>query len=318
MKQFITTATFLLGALAAQAQVTNGLSAKYSFNNGLLNDEVGVAHGNANGATPTDDRFGNANKAYAMKDGAYIALPDAPSLKSSEMTVSMWVKTDSLSASNHGHDAIYVVVNTTTSAYFSSFGIFTSTSSNNYAGICQDGPAESAYSYSTSPLALAQWQHVVLSMNTDSIIMHVDGNRAFAIAKNFVTDYSSDSVYIGTPANSFYNGHLNGAVDDIRVYNRILSDAEVDTLFSEPNPVQVGVQTWAAQADIAVYPNPTSASIHLNAFYDLSLYDSMGNLVKMQAASNQMNLMDLPTGMYILVLMDEQGGVVQRSKVVKY
>ena len=62
----------ILTTTISQGQVTNGLVAKYSFNNGSANDEVGNNNGSVSGAILTVDRFGNANKAYKFTNVDYI------------------------------------------------------------------------------------------------------------------------------------------------------------------------------------------------------------------------------------------------------
>ena len=63
IKKLLFTSAIAFSVLA-HSQVTSNLVAKYSFNNGNANDEVGTNHGAVNGTTLTADRFGNAGKAF--------------------------------------------------------------------------------------------------------------------------------------------------------------------------------------------------------------------------------------------------------------
>jgi hypothetical protein len=85
---------FLMVNVVTQAQVTNGLVAKYSFNGGNANDEVGTNHGTVTGATLTADRFGNTGMAYSFDgQGDYIDFTDAPEFQmgTHDFSISLWV-----------------------------------------------------------------------------------------------------------------------------------------------------------------------------------------------------------------------------------
>lgn len=244
------------------SQVDSGLVAKYSFNSGTAVDEVGSNDGTVNGAVTTSDRFGNPNKAFNFINGDYISLPDAAVLKSDSMTVSLWVKIDSFAVSNVGTNYIYSVVNSTTNAYFAAFSMSAYSSNSNYLCVSQNGPSESSLGFSTNPNN-GLWQHFVMAIDNDSMWMYVDGQLQWSILKDFAITYSSDPVYIGGSGNTTYYGNLNGSVDDIRIYNHVLTPIQVDSLFNEQDPLfGVGLSDEKS-FDFSVYPNPANDQITL-------------------------------------------------------
>ncbi len=92
--------SFVLSPLSLSAQIptyvpTSGLVGWWPFN-GNANDESGNGNnGTVNGATLTTDRFGVANKAYSF-DGtnSNIVIADNTLLRPTNITISVWVKTD--------------------------------------------------------------------------------------------------------------------------------------------------------------------------------------------------------------------------------
>ncbi len=78
--------------------ITDGLVAAYEFN-GNANDDSGNGHnGIVNGATLTQDRFGNSNAAYSYYGMNYI---DYGALNfSNELTVSAWAMFPSIEGTN--------------------------------------------------------------------------------------------------------------------------------------------------------------------------------------------------------------------------
>src|SRR5690606_19941807 len=75
----------------AQGDLLNGLIGCYTFT-GNANDQSGKEnHGQVNGASLTEDRFGNANSAYEFDGNDLIDIP-ASALKNSNYSYSVWAK----------------------------------------------------------------------------------------------------------------------------------------------------------------------------------------------------------------------------------
>lgn len=317
MKKALMITMLALLTSIVHGQVTNGLTAKYSFNNGNANDEIGSNNGTVNGASLTTDRFGNSNKAYLFINGDNITLPDDPALKSPVMTVSLWVKIDSLTTSNVYTNYIYSIVNSTTNAYFATFTMSAYCFNNQYLSVSQNGPSQSIVGFSTSTFA-ASWDHYVMSIDNDSMIMYINGQKQASWYKGFASTFTSDLITIGQSGNTTYDGNLNGAVDDIRVYNRVLTQVDVDSLFNEPDPMTVGVHENVSIHNTAhFYPNPAANLVHFSGNFNIMLTDLSGKTVVQQYNTNQIDMTMLPAGMYFISFEDENGKFVQRSKLIK-
>lgn len=316
MKKTLLIAITALIAGVANGQVTNGLVAKYSFNSANANDEVGSNHGTVNGANLTTDRFGNANKAYNFINGDYITLPNAAVLKSATMSISLWAKIDSFATSNVVTNYIYSIVNSTTNAYFATLCLSVYTPNGKYLSVSQNGPTESVLGFSANA-APSGWQHYVIAIDQDSMRMYIGGQKEWSIYKGFALNYTNDLIYIGTSGNTTYDGNLNGSVDDIKVYNRLLNAAEVDSLFKEANPVSVGIKESATASAVNFYPNPTQGYITLSNNCNISITDITGKLVQEAQNTNSINLTNQPAGIYFITLTNTEGELIQRSKLIK-
>jgi hypothetical protein len=100
---------FLFTTATSLAGINDGLVAYYPFN-GNANDESGNGNdGTVNGATLSEDRFGNADSAYSFNGiDNYIAVLDSPELNPNTITISAWIKSFDLSqlTSSHNHHMI--------------------------------------------------------------------------------------------------------------------------------------------------------------------------------------------------------------------
>jgi len=203
-----------------------GLVAYYPFN-GNANDESGNSHhGSVHGATLTEDRFGNANRAYNF-DGVsnYIQCNSFPLLNSTFSYV-VWIKVTRSSGLdiNNNFGCFGTTgggVSTWDFAYNVTkqwFAIFDKTNSGN--------------NYSTTIGNV--WNFVVVKYSGTSRSIYLNGSL-FGTPQNITTPISSltsDFLRIGSHTNDGSQQFM-GSIDDIRIYNRELSDAEIQILYHE-------------------------------------------------------------------------------------
>lgn len=82
-----------------------------------------------------------------------------------------------------------------------------------------------------------QWHHLVLVLNTETneSTLYIDG-EVQAYSSQLTSDLTMfDHVFYGMWDNFNYNGaYTNGTIDEIRIYNRVLSAAEIQSLYQNP------------------------------------------------------------------------------------
>ncbi len=161
------------------------------------------------------------------------------------------------------------------------------------------------------------WQHYVIAIDNDSMRMYIGGQKQYSMYKGFALNYTSDLIYIGQSGNTTYPGNLNGSVDDIRVYNRVLNDAEVNDLFNEPNPGGTTIREIAQKNIITLYPNPAKSLVSLSIPCNIVLTDITGKVVYVQQNTDKVDLTHQPAGVYFITLSNLKGELIQRSKLIK-
>ena len=80
----------------AHADLNDGLVAYYPFNGNAKDESGNGNHGAVNGATLTEDRFGNIDSAYHFDGNSYIVVPNSPALESpsDQYSVAVWANTE--------------------------------------------------------------------------------------------------------------------------------------------------------------------------------------------------------------------------------
>lgn len=248
----------LLQSLHAQVP-TNGLVAEYLFTDGSYDDTNPNNYGPNHATAPstvvnTPDRFGNPNGAkdlagihYQDPAGTYIELGTSADLKPSVGTISIWVKFDHISTSGWGYPYMPIILASNTRApgtYMEAYCLYISISNKKLLSILtQPSPIIERYHFG-AVVPEDSWHHYSLVYDNNVIKTYVDGVLAHTQYKGFNSQgtFSNESVRVGSSMNLSNNRALDGAVDDIRIYNRVLSDAEVRSLYQEAGPKKQYVQ----------------------------------------------------------------------------
>lgn len=249
-KKLVITWIFILVHFVYQAQLDKGLVAAFYFS-GNVSDSISGINGVVRGASPAADRFGNAFAAYCF-DGVndYISLGTNSDLKQQIMSISLWVKINSYESNNKNYPGMpFINTRVRESVQFYeayAIGLFL----NNYKfnGSNLSSLQNLSVDISKNPARIDKWYHIVYMFDSDTSYLFLDGKFQQKNYKGFVSTYlSSDSTVLGYVGNNMpdtfeYRNYswLNGCLDDLKFYNRILSPDEILQLYDEVNPKFIG------------------------------------------------------------------------------
>ena len=205
------------------AWLNNGLVGYWPFN-GNANDESGNGNdGTVNGATLTEDRFGNSGKAYNF-DGISNCISTADIDLYDNYTISVWAYPIGIygalvdkNGENSSHSGYVLIYNNSTYGLYGHVG---------WSGITNNN----IYPSNNRPLSLNQWQNCILSVNNGIASLYVNGLLTYSQTGVNSTSLNNDILLFGK---SVWGGNpFNGSLDEIRIYNRALSASEVSYLAS--------------------------------------------------------------------------------------
>ena len=195
--------------------------------NGNANDESGNGNnGTVNGAVLTPDRFGDMNNAYNF-DG---------------ITNDIQVANNQIL--NFGFNPTFSIT----------LWVYKPTA--NFGGIiCKGEPANGfgwngwnlidedfqlgypCLNYNNIPIALSSWKHISIIINNGTITTFID---AIQNSQNYCPDITNSSI--STLSNLYFgvdrdlNNFFSGKLDDIGIWNRALTDCEIQNLYNSSNP----------------------------------------------------------------------------------
>ncbi len=235
--------SFVLISLIGKAQVptympTGGLVAWYPFN-GNANDESGNGNnGIVNGASLTGDRSGNNDKAYRFNGRSnWINVPYSNSIAvQNELTISVWLYMEGGSCNPR-----LLEINSI-SNQCGGYSIYTNGTSNSsrtfnaVLGKC----TQEVGGTSINSLTALNWHHLVFTASGLRGIsqFYFDGvpQEIMTGALPFFNsiNYNSNNLTIGNTNSSRCNW-FGGKLDDIAIYNRVLSKNEINQLYTGSN-----------------------------------------------------------------------------------
>jgi hypothetical protein len=207
------------------------LVAYYPFN-GNANDESGNGnHGTVHGAALTTDRFANPDSAYSF-DGVddYIEVSNSPTLEiSNSISLVAWVK-----IIDPGVPQIMIKREGT---HFPPWfpgeaGFQFGLDGDDHPSFGTGATSLGGWSHATSTLEHGLWYLIVATYDNDTQKIFVNGEFVGSRSYPGQLGANSESLYIGVnptdPTQSF-----DGTIDDIRIYNRALSEPEIQELYLE-------------------------------------------------------------------------------------
>jgi hypothetical protein len=260
MKKQILISLLSLFSLSVFAQIpnyvpANGLIGWWPFN-GNANDESGNGnHGTVNGATLTNDRFGNSNMAYSfdgMNDN--IEIIDNPSFSfflNSSYSVNIWFNLISL-----GSTQAFIGQGDGDGLNQNRFWRISFYSNNNISNHIRGNLSDPFDTKNMHPwLSINQWHMISMVRNyNNDLKMYLDGGLIDTDID--ITGVSSPftqqrNILLGAFFNSYPNilmQYLNGSLDDIGIWSRALTQCEIQDLYQ----VQLGSQAISAGADQSI------------------------------------------------------------------
>ena len=207
---------------------TDGLVAYYPFNGNANDESTNNNNGTVNGATLTSDRFGNCNKAYSFNGSSdYINIPNSVTLESPsiEITLSSWIYVDNLAVNG----AYFLCKNDLGNYDPFQYRMGIGTDSSMYFGF-KNSTSEIVDFSQNITLNNQEWNHILVTY--DGSLIKFYSNGTLIGSQNYSGSIFQDSKNLdfGRDAHGpteYYKGKL----DDIRIYNRALSEQEVTNLY---------------------------------------------------------------------------------------
>jgi glucose/arabinose dehydrogenase/chitodextrinase len=204
----------------------SGQVAAYSFDEGAgtsVSDASGTGNAGSIGtATWTNTgKYGNALSFNGSS--ARVTVTDSPSLRlTTGMTLEAWVNPTTVNAAwrdviYKGNDNYYLEATSSNSARPVGGGTF---------------GGNNGEVYGTANLAANTWTHLAATYDGTTLRFYFNGTQVSSNARTGAIATSSGALSIGGDA--LYGQYFSGRIDDVRLYNRALTAAQIQTDMATP------------------------------------------------------------------------------------
>ena len=206
-----------------------GLVAAYAFNEASGTTTADIS-GNNNTGTLTNGplraaagKFGAALSFDGTND--YVLVPNSGSLTlTTAMTLEAWVN-PAIPLSNWK-----AILQKETDAYF----LTASSDQQNRpaSGFTRSTGACCAFTYATAALASNTWTHVAATYDGAQVRMYINGVQVSSTPTTGSIQSTTTPLRIG--GNTYSTEFFQGLIDEVRIYNRVLTQAEIQTDMTTP------------------------------------------------------------------------------------
>jgi len=215
------------------ASLTDGLVIYYPFHGDAKDESENGNNGTVNGATLTADRNGNLNNAFYFDGNSYIVSQRKPDINpNGDFTYSLWIRIDT-PYYTWNNDAWYLDRNPQGGNGAPLVSLWTHKDTPNVLWYLR-------YDDSTAPfknfegvagiLKLSTWKHYVVVRKYGQFIQLFCDGILVTSSPDAAKSLTPDIPVIGNYGNPVHG--LIGAIDEFRIYNRALSESEIQGLFT--------------------------------------------------------------------------------------
>jgi hypothetical protein len=209
-----------------QAQIpTNGLVAYYPFSGNTSDSSGNGNNGVNNGCVYAADQFGDVNRALSFNGTSnYVQLPFSSTSLSSSFSFTAWV--DWLNVSSDPFVAGIFSNDVDTSR-----GILIGITPSTQQLYTQVYTTVGSYAYYDGPQIIPNsWEFISVTYSGDSLKIYKNGSL---IAKKNLLGTIGGGLNLQIGHNTYTSRYFGGYLDEVRIYNRALNDAEIQTLYQQ-------------------------------------------------------------------------------------
>jgi len=218
--------TLYIGSAGGSLYFNGTLDEAGIYSRALNASEVSTMYntGKAKFTDWTTGKFGNGMTFDGVNDYVNMGDPTSGSLDfgTRDFAVMAWVKKSTTTGRGY-------IVNKMrdTSSWYPGYGIAWDADNTFVSYIAQSGSGAGAY---TSAFGINTWHHVALVRSSGAALFYVDGINVVNYSANYNTD-NANNFNIGRESVDG-DQYLNGTIDEVRIYNRSLSAAEVQEVYN--------------------------------------------------------------------------------------
>jgi hypothetical protein len=236
-------------------------------------DSVSTNNGSLQGGA-TATAAGMVGQTFTF-DGTngFVQVPDSPALRPANLTIECWVRFSGLDSAGAGTSppGDQYIVFRQNSRYSDFEGFDLSKTRLGGADVFRfqvsSASAQLAELESVTPLSVGVWYHVAAVRGSNFTQIYVNGNLEAQMSVSFPQDYGNFPLFFGTSGESYWDHKLKGNLDEVSIYNRALSAAEIAGIYAAGS---AGKCTSGPGLTITTQPQSQTLPVGTNATFTVA------------------------------------------------
>lgn len=290
MKNTVFTFLLLVSFSINAQNLNNGLIAKFLFNGNLADSSSFQNHLTSTYATyqAVQDRFGDVGKAMSIKQSNSLN-----NYFYTDLSIPQYNITDSFSISFWTNFSHYPLVGDI--LYYGSLD----GTIKNYSVYFDSYISFDGNTFWDSAVNREEWHHFVLTYKQGVANLFVNGNKSpFSFSNTNIGNTADQKLVIGKIESVDINAEgFIGYYDDIYLYNRILSQQEVNLLYD----INTVTTNHLSVSNLNLFYNSSTQQLvsetEMNSIF---IYNSMGQQVISNQNINSLDVSNLKPGVYLV------------------
>ncbi|HEX5218114.1 MAG TPA: immunoglobulin domain-containing protein [Verrucomicrobiae bacterium] len=250
-----------LAALADCAQPPVGLVSWWPADINA-NDIAFTNNGTLQGGATISNAYFSGQAFVLNGTNAFVQIPDSPSLRPTNFTIECFVQFNSLDSAGSGAPAgsQYIVFKQNSrNSSFEGFDLGKSRVGTNdvFRFVVSSAAGQSVSIQSTTTISAGVWYHLAAVRGSNFVQLYVNNVLERQTNVTFAQDYGNFPLYFGTSGQAFWDRKFNGILEEVSIYNRALTPAEIANIYY--------AYGWGKCKAAQINGNPRSATVFVGA-----------------------------------------------------
>ncbi|MFC1857038.1 carboxypeptidase regulatory-like domain-containing protein [Thermodesulfobacteriota bacterium] len=231
-----------------------GMVAYYPFNNNTIDESGNGNDGTVSGATICMDRFGNIDSAFNFDgENDHIEITNVEPFKLVSWTISGWINAVTFKKA-------VIVGKLEDSSDHGNFGIGSGSNGNIHSSF-ETCTSNDNYVVASNPNQLGPWLFIATTRDHASgeSLLFINGKNVDSANYQKTPCANNTKLRIGGNYDTWDNidRHFPGMIDDIRIYNRVLTIQEIEELYKQERPPNLSPYQVST-------PSPIDSAVEVN------------------------------------------------------
>ncbi len=168
-----------------------------------------------------------------------------------------------------------------------------------------------------------EWYMITVAVDQDSVKHYLNGKLIGSFVKGNVKS-NNGSLFALLGASRVNDRYFDGKMDDLRIYNKSLSQTEITTLYIE-GQTAANPKSYLELSKVNIYPNPTSGILYVKSDkmyigYEVEVLNSLGQVLYKSTIDHndyKINTSDWASkGVHMVQIYGEDNRLIEVMKIL--